>query len=79
MNKKITLYSTYSTTGCPRCKVLKTKLERAGVDFEVIEDFDIEFLASKGFKSAPVLAVDDEFMDMAKANEWINGVMENGN
>jgi len=67
-NMVVKLYS----TKCPRCIVLEKKLQQKGVDFELITDFDIQFLIDNGFKSAPVLCVDDEFMDFTKANNWIN-------
>lgn len=58
------------TTNCPKCNILKSKLNSKNISFE--ENFDVKFLISKGFVSAPVLQVDDEYMDFSKANEWIN-------
>jgi len=64
----VKLYS----TNCPKCHVLETKLTQKGVKFDTITDFDVAFLRDKGFMSAPVLQVNDEFMDFSKANGWIN-------
>ena len=50
----VTLY----TTHCPKCKVLETKLDRAGVEYNQCED--IQRMLELGFKSAPVLIVNDE-------------------
>ena len=66
--EKVVLYS----TKCPRCKVIAAKMEKKGIPFELKEDFDIEFLIEKGFKSAPVLAVGDNMMEFSAANDWIN-------
>ena len=62
----ITLYS----TGCPKCRVIETKLEQKGIEYQV--DNNIDILVEKGFISVPVLDVDGEFMDFTKANKWIN-------
>lgn len=50
----ITLY----TTHCPRCKVLEAKLNRAGVEYTQCED--LQKMLELGFKSAPVLIVNNE-------------------
>lgn len=63
----IKLYSTH----CPKCSVIAKKLEQKGIDFELIDDFDIQILIDKGFRSAPILVVNDEYMEFNKANEWI--------
>jgi glutaredoxin-related protein len=66
----VILYSTH----CPRCAVLEEKLEDADIKFELIEDQDI--MQEKGFMSAPMLEVDGQVMDFAKANKWINSLSE---
>lgn len=65
MRKNIVLYS----TGCPKCKVLKKKLDDAGVDYVVVSDVD-EML-KLGMSSAPALGVGEELMDFAAAVNWI--------
>lgn len=45
----VTLYS----TGCPQCKVLKTKLERANIKYRLVENQ--ETMIAMGFHSAPML------------------------
>jgi len=66
MNVK--LYSTH----CPRCNVLEKKLQQKGVKFELVLEFDSDDMQKKGFDSAPILQVDDEYMDFVKANNWVN-------
>lgn len=58
------------STGCPRCKVLKAKLDKKGIDYEEIND--IEEMTRLGMKSAPALSVDGELLDFKKANDWVN-------
>ena len=63
---KITLYS----TGCPKCKVLETKLRNNHIGYRTITDRD-EML-QKGFTKVPILEVDNNFLDFYRANNWIN-------
>jgi glutaredoxin len=63
---KVTLYSTH----CPKCKVLESKLQSNGIEYEEINDVNI--MESKGFMTVPMLEVDGRVMDFTKANKWIN-------
>lgn len=63
----VTLYS----TGCPRCNVLKQKLDNKNIEYDVINDIDI--MTEKGFETVPVLDVDGQIMQFKEATDWING------
>lgn len=63
----ITLYS----TGCPRCNVLKQKLDSKNIEYEVVSDIDV--MTEKGFETVPVLDVDGQIMQFKQATDWING------
>lgn len=63
---KVTLY----TTGCPKCAVLKAKLDTKGVEFDTVTN--TEEMARKGFEYLPMLEVDGVIYDFAKAIKWIN-------
>ena len=65
MSKKVVLYE----HGCPRCKVLKSKLDKSGIKYENIND--IEIMKAKGFNEAPKLEVDGVIMDFHDAVKWI--------
>ena len=56
------------TTHCPKCKVLTRKLQMAGVEFT--ESENIQKMLELGFKSAPVLVVDDEVYLFKEACLW---------
>ena len=56
------------TTGCPRCTVLKKKLDARGVEYETITDVDK--MLEMGFREAPVLSVDGVNMGFSEANKW---------
>lgn len=62
----VILYS----TGCPRCNVLKQKLDGKGISF--IEDGDIDKMLSMNITQVPVLEVDGKRMEFVEANSWIN-------
>ena len=55
--------------GCPRCKVLKSKLDQKGIKYEDISE--VEVMKSKGFQEAPKLDVNGVVMDFKEAVKWI--------
>lgn len=56
------------TTGCPRCIVLKKKLDAKGVEYETITD--VNKMIKMGLKETPVLSVDGVRMGFSEANKW---------
>ena len=63
---RVVMYS----TGCPRCNILKSKLDANGVEYEVCDD--IEKMESLGIISVPVLGVDDELLGFTDAIQKIS-------
>lgn len=63
----ITLYS----TGCPRCNVLKQKLDSKNIEYTVVNDVDI--MTEKGISTVPVLEVDGQLLQFKEAVDWVNG------
>lgn len=57
------------TSHCPRCEVLKKKLDKAGITYEVFDNVD-EMIAM-GFTTVPMLKVDDKIMNFKEAVKWI--------
>jgi glutaredoxin len=56
--------------GCPRCKVLKAKLDNSGIQYETVND--IEVMKMKGFDEAPKLEISDgTIMGFKEAVDWI--------
>ena len=55
--------------GCPRCKVLKSKLDQKGIQYQNITD--VEIMKSKGFTEAPKLEVYGVIYNFKEALEWI--------
>ena len=63
----------YSKPGCPRCNVLRTKLEQKGIRYEEHNSVEeMELMESLGITSAPVLSVDGEFLQFRQAVDWVN-------
>ena len=62
----IILYS----TGCPKCKVLKSKLEDKGIEF--VENNSVEEMIELGITQVPVLSVCGALLDFKKAVTWVN-------
>lgn len=65
MRDKVVLYE----HGCPRCKVLKMKLDQKGIVYDTVND--IEAMKAKGFNEAPKLEVDGVVMGFKEAVEWV--------
>lgn len=63
---KIIFYS----TGCPRCKVLKKKLDDKHIEYQTVSDIDA--ISNEGITTVPVLEVDNVKMDFKTAVDWIN-------
>lgn len=62
----------YSKDDCPRCEMLKTKLNVKNIPF--VEEKDEEIIDSLGIDFLPVLKVDNEFMELSRANDYINSL-----
>jgi glutaredoxin len=62
----LTLFS----TGCPKCRVLEQKLNKQNIAFEICDD--MQEVIDKGFMSAPVLKLGDDYMDFVTAVTWLN-------
>ncbi len=60
------------TTHCPKCSILKTKLDEAGLEYETVTD--IETIAEKGFRTVPMLEIDGKILDFAQAIKYIKEV-----
>ena len=60
----------YTTETCPKCKILKKKMEEKGIEFK--ECTDINVMSALNIHSVPYLEVDNQLMDFGEANNWIN-------
>ena len=60
----------FYSTHCPKCKVLKQKLDMKHVPYT--ENNSIEDMLAHGLQTAPALSVDGKLMDFAPAIRWVN-------
>lgn len=67
---KVTIYT---TANCPKCRVLKMKMDKKGIIYEEIDGASSNFIAEKGITEAPVIQIDNgDLMNFSEANKWIN-------
>ena len=59
----------YSKDDCPRCDMLKDKLNAKGITFVEVKDEDV--ITSLGIDFLPVLEVDGKLLELGKANDFI--------
>ncbi len=65
------MITVYTTQGCPRCKVLKTKLTQKGIPYE--EFTDVEKMVEMGIINCPMMSVDGgELMTFNEAIQYVN-------
>lgn len=62
---EIVLYS----TGCPKCKILKKKIEEKGIIYE--ENNSVDQMLDIGLESAPALSIDGDILLFKDALEWV--------
>lgn len=64
----------FYSTGCPRCKVLKRKLEESGIAY--VENNSVDEMLSLGIRQVPVLKVEDVMMNYTEALKWADRYKE---
>ena len=60
----------YTTETCPKCRILKKKLEEKGIEYE--EFTDEAEMQRMGILSVPVMTVDGRVMDFPQAVQYVN-------
>ena len=62
----IILYS----TGCPRCDVLKDKLDAKSISYSI--NNSVEEMTELGISDVPVLSVNGQMLKFKEAVDWAN-------
>ena len=70
--ENIILYS----TGCPKCKMLKKRLQEYNIPYT--ENNDVDEMIKLGITSVPYIQVAGELLDFAASWKWTQEV-KNGN
>lgn len=66
--KNIILYSTH----CPKCNVLKRKLQEKEIGYKEINDVNI--MKEKGYLTVPVLEVNGTVMNFKEAFKYVDNL-----
>ena len=62
----------FYSTDCPKCKVLKAKLDSKGIDYTVFNDIDR--MVEMGIVTVPDLMIDGKLMNFKESIEWLNSL-----
>ena len=69
----------YVLKNCPKCKILTKYLNSLGIHYEERDAQEyVKMLMSKGFFTAPVLQIDNEFLNFISINGLILILRERG-
>lgn len=68
--KKQAMITIYTTETCPKCKILKKKLDSKNIDYNEVNDIDV--LKSLDIYEVPILDVNGEYLEFNEANSWVN-------
>lgn len=72
MEHEITMYS----TGCPMCRVLRSKLDAKQIEYKV--NTSIEDMEALGLTRVPALMIDGKLFVQADAIRWVNQQQSGG-
>lgn len=64
----------YTIETCPKCKILKAKLNSKNIPYTEITDNLVH--KEKGFEWFPILEVDGKLYEFSEANAYINSLSE---
>lgn len=61
------------TTHCPKCEVLRKKLDAAGIEYELCDDNQeiMEFCIEWEYTTVPILVTDTGAFEFADAIKWV--------
>ena len=62
----------FYSTDCPKCKILKKKLDSKDLTYSLVDDVDV--MLDLGLMSAPALSVDGKLMGFSNAINFINSL-----
>ena len=57
------------TSHCPKCNVLRTKLDNTGITYEIFDDVDK--MIEMGMTTVPILSVDGQNMTYSESIKWL--------
>lgn len=60
----------FYTTGCPKCKILKKKLDEQNISYAINDSVDK--MLELGITQVPVLSIDGQLKNFKESVEWVN-------
>lgn len=60
----------FYTTGCPKCKILKKKLDEKNISYAINDSVDK--MLELGITQVPVLSIDGQLKNFKESVEWVN-------
>lgn len=64
----MTLY----TNDCPKCKILKSKLDSKNLTYKTVNDTDL--MIEMGFSSIPMLETGGKLLNFLEATQFVNKI-----
>lgn len=64
------------STGCPLCKTLEARMQKAGVSYTKITDEDE--MEKLGFQSVPMLYAKEKYWNFSEAMKLIDSIIKEG-
>ena len=58
------------TTHCPRCEVLRKKMDAANIHYQLNEN--VTEMQRLGIEAVPVLKIENQLLSFTEAVKWIN-------
>lgn len=58
------------TTHCPKCNILKAKLDEKNISYTEYDN--VEFMKDMGITTVPVLNVNNKLLEFKSAVDWVN-------
>ena len=65
----------FYTTHCPKCKVLKAKLDSLNINYLIQEDINV--MENMGMTTAPMLQVGNNLLTFSQAVKWLKEYEKN--
>lgn len=65
----------FYTTHCPKCKVLKAKLDSLNINYLIQEDINV--MENIGMTTAPMLQVGNNLLTFSQAVKWLKEYEKN--
>ena len=59
----------FYTTNCPKCKVLKTKMDKVKLSYEVCKD--VQRMLDLNIQTAPALQINNSILNFGQAIKWL--------